>query len=116
MSRTHHHRRISPLDWSRIARRLARPRRRLRRAHQAAHRGAGAGRRSSSPRILASPWGIDRWVLLHTVLGAALVAASAGAFNQWWEQAADARMPRTASRPLPAGRLSVVASRRVRHR
>jgi protoheme IX farnesyltransferase len=55
---------------------------------------------------LASPWGIQPTVLLHTVLGAALVAASAGAFNQWWEQLADARMVRTANRPLPAGRLT----------
>lgn len=55
---------------------------------------------------LASPWGVDRTALLMTVLGAALVAASAGAFNQWWEQAADARMPRTANRPLPAGHLT----------
>jgi protoheme IX farnesyltransferase len=55
---------------------------------------------------LASPWGVDRWVLLATVLGAALVAASAGALNQWWERASDARMPRTANRPLPAGRLT----------
>jgi protoheme IX farnesyltransferase len=55
---------------------------------------------------LASPWGISSLVLLHTVLGAALVAASAGAFNQWWEQATDARMIRTAERPLPSGRLS----------
>ncbi len=60
---------------------------------------------------LAAPWGIDPWVLLHAVLGAALVAASAGAFNQWWERATDARMPRTADRPLPAGRLT---SRQVR--
>jgi protoheme IX farnesyltransferase len=56
---------------------------------------------------LASPWGVDRWVLLPTVFGAALVAASAGAFNQWWERATDARMPRTANRPLPAGRLTI---------
>jgi protoheme IX farnesyltransferase len=55
---------------------------------------------------LASPWGVDRGLLLMTVLGAGLVAASAGAFNQWWEQATDARMPRTAQRPLPAGRLN----------
>jgi protoheme IX farnesyltransferase len=55
---------------------------------------------------LASPWGIQPMVLLHTVLGAALVAASAGAFNQWWEQANDGRMIRTASRPLPTGRLT----------
>lgn len=55
---------------------------------------------------LAAPWGFDAWVLLHTVLGAALVAASAGAFNQWLEQGSDARMTRTANRPLPAGRLA----------
>jgi protoheme IX farnesyltransferase len=35
-----------------------------------------------------------------------LVAASAGAFNQWWEQSTDALMKRTAVRPLPAGRLT----------
>jgi protoheme IX farnesyltransferase len=55
---------------------------------------------------LAAPGGVDAWVLLHTVLGAALVAASAGAFNQWLEQSTDARMSRTANRPLPAGRLA----------
>jgi protoheme IX farnesyltransferase len=55
---------------------------------------------------LAAPRGIDRWVLVHGVLGAALVAASAGAINQWWERTTDARMSRTARRPLPAGRLS----------
>ncbi len=55
---------------------------------------------------LASPWSVEPWVLLHTVLGAALVAASAGAFNQWWEQASDALMVRTADRPLPTGRLT----------
>jgi protoheme IX farnesyltransferase len=55
---------------------------------------------------LASPWGLDAWVLLHTVLGAGLVAASAGAVNQWWERQPDARMARTSRRPLPAGRLT----------
>src|SRR3990172_6686261 len=55
---------------------------------------------------LASPRGVDPWILWHTVLGAALVAASAGAFNQWLEAATDARMRRTASRPLPPGRLA----------
>lgn len=54
---------------------------------------------------LAAPWGIDRWVRMHTVFGAALVAASAGAINQWWERATDSRMKRTARRPLPTGRL-----------
>jgi len=46
------------------------------------------------------------WLLLHTLLGTALVAASASALNQWLEQDTDAEMPRTANRPLPAGRLS----------
>src|SRR6185312_5800557 len=55
---------------------------------------------------LASPSGIATSVLLNTVMGAALVAASAGAFNQWWEQSTDALMKRTAVRPLPAGRLT----------
>lgn len=56
---------------------------------------------------LASPWGIPTAVLIHAVIGAALVAASAGAFNQWWEQSTDRLMRRTANRPLPAGRLTV---------
>jgi heme o synthase len=55
---------------------------------------------------LASPSGIAASVLLNAVMGAALVAASAGAFNQWWEQSTDALMTRTAIRPLPSGRLT----------
>jgi heme o synthase len=46
------------------------------------------------------------WTLFHTLLGTALVAASASAFNQWIERSRDALMPRTADRPLPAGRLT----------
>jgi protoheme IX farnesyltransferase len=46
------------------------------------------------------------WLLLHTLVGTALVAASASAFNQWLERDTDALMARTADRPLPAGRLS----------
>jgi protoheme IX farnesyltransferase len=55
---------------------------------------------------LAMPGGVAPWLLFHTILGAGLVAASAGAVNQWWERAGDARMLRTSDRPLPAGRLS----------
>jgi protoheme IX farnesyltransferase len=44
--------------------------------------------------------------LFHTLLGTALVAASASAFNQWIERGRDALMPRTVDRPLPSGRLS----------
>lgn len=41
------------------------------------------------------------------VLGAATLAAAAGslALNQWWERDSDARMTRTAGRPLPMARL-----------
>lgn len=46
--------------------------------------------------------------LLHTMLGTALVAAGASALNQWLERKSDARMRRTANRPLPSGRLHAV--------
>jgi protoheme IX farnesyltransferase len=45
-------------------------------------------------------------VLLHTLLGTALVAASASALNQWLERKSDALMARTADRPLPSGRIT----------
>ncbi|MGH7201934.1 MAG: heme o synthase, partial [Planctomycetaceae bacterium] len=43
--------------------------------------------------------------LLHTLLGVGLVAAASSALNQFLERDTDRRMPRTAERPLPAGRL-----------
>jgi heme o synthase len=48
----------------------------------------------------------DPLLLLHTLLGTALIAASASALNQWIERKSDAFMQRTADRPLPSGRLS----------
>jgi len=47
-------------------------------------------------------------VLLHTVLGTALVAAGASALNQWFERDSDAYMRRTENRPLPSGRLQAL--------
>ncbi|MHB1426314.1 MAG: heme o synthase [Gemmataceae bacterium] len=47
-------------------------------------------------------------VLLHTVLGTALVAAGASALNQWLERDCDALMRRTEKRPLPSGRLQAL--------
>jgi heme o synthase len=44
--------------------------------------------------------------MLYAMFGTLLVAASASAANQWLERFSDARMDRTASRPLPSGRLS----------
>lgn len=43
--------------------------------------------------------------IAHALLGTALVAAGSSALNQWWERDLDARMGRTAHRPLPAGRM-----------
>ena len=45
--------------------------------------------------------------MLWLLLGTAFVAASAGAANQIWERFIDRQMTRTASRPLPAERLSL---------
>ncbi len=49
---------------------------------------------------------LSPWLLVHALLATGLVAASASAWNQWLEQARDARMARTAARPLPAARLT----------
>jgi heme o synthase len=46
-------------------------------------------------------------VLLPALIGVALVATASSAWNQWYERRTDARMDRTANRPLPAGRLTV---------
>ena len=52
-------------------------------------------------------WGVlDATVMIHALIGTALVAASASALNQWLERHTDALMPRTLDRPLPAGRLT----------
>ena len=60
-------------------------------------------------------WGPPNgWLLANTLLGTALVAASASGLNQWLERDTDARMPRTADRPLPAGRLSSPGSTKFR--
>ena len=48
---------------------------------------------------------VNYLLMLHTVLGTALVACGASALNQVWEREYDALMKRTASRPLPSGRM-----------
>ena len=45
--------------------------------------------------------------LFHALLGIALVSSGTAALNEVMEQDVDARMRRTAIRPLPAGRMSV---------
>lgn len=49
---------------------------------------------------------VSGWAVFHACLGTLLVAGSASAANQWLEVRRDARMNRTADRPLPAGRIS----------
>jgi heme o synthase len=56
---------------------------------------------------LASPSGVPLLLVVHTVIGTALVAGGAAALNQVWERDTDGRMRRTSGRPLPRGRLSV---------
>jgi protoheme IX farnesyltransferase len=46
------------------------------------------------------------WLLLfHTILGTALTAAGASVLNQYVERDLDGKMPRTANRSLPTGRI-----------
>ena len=54
---------------------------------------------------LASPDGVAMPLLLHTLLGTALVAGGAAALNQVWERDTDALMRRTRTRPVASGRL-----------
>ena len=56
---------------------------------------------------LAAPDGVPLALLAHTIVGTALVAGGAAALNQVWERKTDRLMRRTASRPLPGGRLGV---------
>jgi protoheme IX farnesyltransferase len=58
--------------------------------------------------LLAGGPAVPLLLVVHAVLGTALVAAGASALNQWLERHTDAQMRRTENRPLPAGRLSPV--------
>jgi protoheme IX farnesyltransferase len=54
---------------------------------------------------LAAPDGVPASLLVHTLLGTALVAGGAAALNQVWERHTDRLMRRTSGRPVPQGRL-----------
>lgn len=62
--------------------------------------------------LLAGPQTPPWSTLLCGLLGSAAVMAGAMALNQRLEHATDARMPRTATRPLPSGRMSPPAATR----
>src|SRR5689334_7724398 len=48
------------------------------------------------------------WSLLDALIGIGLVSAGAAALNEVIEREVDARMRRTAQRPIPAGRMSLL--------
>lgn len=54
---------------------------------------------------LGSRGPVDFLRMAHAVFGTSLVAAGTSALNHYFERASDARMRRTASRPLPSGQL-----------
>ena len=55
--------------------------------------------------LLAAPMPVHPVLGFAAVLCIALGAGAAGALNQWYEHDLDAKMKRTAQRPLPAGRM-----------
>ena len=61
---------------------------------------------ASAGYYLGSPgrFNISGW--LHTLIGTLLVASGTATLNQWMEKVWDGQMRRTASRPLPSGRIS----------
>jgi protoheme IX farnesyltransferase len=61
---------------------------------------------AAAAACLASRHAVDVSAVLHALAGTALVAASASIANQWMERGIDARMRRTANRPLPTGRVT----------
>lgn len=56
--------------------------------------------------VLAAPGHMPVLRFLHALIGTALVAGAASTLNQVLEHEVDARMRRTAGRPIPAGRLA----------
>ncbi|MES2096038.1 MAG: heme o synthase [Pseudomonadota bacterium] len=55
--------------------------------------------------MLAAPGSVNPVIGFTAILCIAIGAGAAGALNQWYEADIDAKMKRTASRPLPAGRM-----------
>ncbi len=54
----------------------------------------------------AAPHPFPGALLVHTLVGTLLVASGTATLNQYLERGADARMRRTAQRPIPAGRIA----------
>ena len=56
--------------------------------------------------VLGSPGDVDGWLLGYTLIGTALSSGGGGVLNHYLERHLDARMHRTADRPLPSGRIA----------
>src|SRR5579863_8891317 len=61
---------------------------------------------TSAGYYLASRGPVRIWGLVNTLIGTLLVASGTATLNQWMERVWDGKMRRTASRPLPSGRLT----------
>src|SRR6202142_3383227 len=61
---------------------------------------------TSAGYYLASRGPMRLWGLVTPLIGTLLVASGTATLNQWMERVWDGQMRRTASRPLPSGRLS----------
>jgi protoheme IX farnesyltransferase len=61
---------------------------------------------TSAGYYLASPGSVRIAGMLNTLVGTLLVASGTATLNQWMERIWDGKMRRTASRPLPSGRLT----------
>jgi protoheme IX farnesyltransferase len=61
--------------------------------------------------LLAAPVPVDPILGFTAILCIALGAGGSAALNQWWEADLDAKMKRTAGRPLPAGRMERSSAR-----
>ncbi len=56
--------------------------------------------------LLGSPDDVEGWLLGVTLIGTALSAGGGGVLNHYLERGFDAKMRRTANRPLPSGRIA----------
>ncbi|HNJ47778.1 MAG TPA: heme o synthase [Novosphingobium sp.] len=61
--------------------------------------------------MLAAPVRVDPILGFVAILCIAIGAGGSAALNQWWEADLDAKMKRTANRPIPAGRMDRTAAR-----
>lgn len=61
--------------------------------------------------LLGAPGAFNGWTLFFLLIGVALTSAGACVLNHYVEMDLDAQMKRTATRPLPSGRLAPKAAR-----